>query len=153
MSLSMNCGLGRVGSANLTVYARAPNVTGVKLNNLATGIDVRFDKPVYFTSQLTASETCGDLFNDETVNLLGISPDCYSIDYQEIAIDLGYNATIRPGDSVVFKDNVIKTRGEQYGRFLSGSFPVSQPDSPLKPTPVIRGMQRLYHAICNGNVV
>ncbi|KAJ7370597.1 hypothetical protein OS493_031333 [Desmophyllum pertusum] len=62
--------------------------------------EVIFINDTHLQCKLTASETCGDLFNDETVNLLGISPDCYSIDYQEIAIDLGYNATIGPGDSV-----------------------------------------------------
>ena len=133
----MDGGLVRVGNADLTVYARAPNVTGVKFSGTAAEILVSFDIEVDITS---ADETCDLFFTSETVAMLGNDPDCYMVDTQELEILLGYGANISINDNLVFKDNVVKSFGEQYSRFLNGLFPVNPPDNPLKPTPVITGI-------------
>ena len=136
VSLSMDGGLELVGNADLTVYARAPNVTEVKFSDTAVKILIRFDKEAEIVN---AEQTCHELFTSETVAMLGSYPDCILSHSQELQIIPGVGANITVGDNLVFNNNVLKARDEQYSRFLSGSFSVDSPDSPLRPTPVITG--------------
>ncbi|XP_020629941.1 uncharacterized protein LOC110067014 [Orbicella faveolata] len=134
--LSMDSGLVLVGNADLTVYARAPDVIKVKFSDTAVKILIRFDKEAEIVN---ADQTCHELFASETVAMLGSYPDCILSHSQELQIIPGVGANITVGDNLVFNDNVLKARDEQYSRFLSGSFSVDSPDSPLRPTPVITG--------------
>ena len=129
-----------MGNADLTVFASAPNITSVKFSDTAAEILVQFDIDVDITS---ADETCQLFFTSETVGKLGNDPDCFLIDTQQLVILLGNGASISINENLVLKDNVIKALDEQYSRFLTGSFPVNQPDSPVAPTSVITGMQRV----------
>ena len=63
----MDGGLKRVGYANLTVFARAPNVTAAKFSETAAEILVSFEKEVEFDGE----ETCGAFFDSATVTKLG----------------------------------------------------------------------------------
>lgn len=135
----MDGGLVKVGNADLTVYARAPNVIDVKFSDTVVKILIHFDKEADIVN---ADQTCHDIFTSETAATLGSDPKCILSNSQELEIIPGYGANITVGDSLVFNDNVLKARDEQYSRFLSGSFSVDPPDSPLKPTPIITGMQR-----------
>ena len=137
----MDSGLVTVGSASLTVYARAPDVTEVKFSDTAAKILVEFDKDA---ETVDGDETCDNLFTTETLALLGNNPVCFFSHSQELQITPGSGANITAGDDLVFKDGVIKALDEQYSKFLSGSFEVDQPDSPLIPTPVITGRQRQH---------
>ena len=132
----MDGGLVKVGNADLTVYARAPDVIEVKFSDTAVKILIRFDKEAEI---VTADQTCHELFTSETVAMLGSYPDCILSHSQELQIIPGVGANITVGDNLVFNDNVLKAHDEQYSRFLSGSFSVDPPDSPLRPTPVITG--------------
>ena len=136
VSLSMDDGLVQVGNANLTVYARAPDVIEVKFSDTAVKILIRFDKDAEIVN---AGQTCHELFTSVTVTTLGSNPDCILSHSQELQIIPGVGANITVDDNLVFHNNVLKARDEQYSRFLSGSFSVDSPDSPLRPTPVITG--------------
>ena len=133
----MDGGLKRVGDVNLTVYDRAPNVTTAMFSDTAAEIVAHFSKEVEFTS----AETCTDFFENATVNELGESPECYLVTSTELEIFLGAGASIVVGNNLEFKNNVFKSLGERFSRFLSGSFPVDSPTSPLTPVPVITGKQ------------
>lgn len=132
----MDGGLVQVGNADLTVYVRAPVVIEVMFSDTAVKILIRFDKEAEI---INADQTCHALFTSETLAMLGSNPDCFLRHSQEFQIIQGVGANITVGDNLVFNDNVIKARDEQYSRFLSGSFSVKSPDSPLKPTPKITG--------------
>ena len=132
----MDGGLVKVGNANLTAYAGAPNVTKVKFSDTAGAIRILFNKEVDFASD----ETCENFFSMETVATFGSDADCYLSDLEEVTISLRAGANVSIGDNLVFKNNVFKASGETYSEFLSGSFPVQGPDKPMKPTPVITGM-------------
>ena len=132
----MDGGLVQVGNADLTVYARAPDIIEVKFSDTATKILIRFDKEAEIVN---ADQTCLELFTSETVAMLGSIPDCILSHSQELQIIPGVRANITVGDNLVFNDNVLKARDEHYSRFLSGSFSVDSPDSSLKPTPIITG--------------
>lgn len=132
----MDSGLVLVGNADLTVYARAPDVIKVKFSDTAVKILIRFDKEAEIVN---ADQTCHELFASETVAMLGSYPDCILSHSQELQIIPGVGANITVGDNLAFNDNVLQARDEQYSRFLSGSFSVDSPDSPLRPTPVITG--------------
>ena len=134
----MDGGLVQVGDTYLTVFASAPNVTGVKFSDTAGELLVDFDNDVEVTS---GDESCELFFTSGTVVMLGDKPDCFLVSTRELVIVLGFGANITTNDSLVFNDNVLRAHGEQYSRFFSGSFPVNGPDTPLKPTPVITGMQ------------
>jgi len=136
VSLSMDGGLVLVGNADLTVYARAPHVIEIKFSDTAVKILIRFDKEAEIVN---ADQTCQEIFTSETVARLGSYPDCILSHYEELQIIPGVGANITVGDNLVFNDNVLKARDEQYNRFLSGSFSVNSPDSPLRPKPVITG--------------
>ena len=130
-----------VGNANLTAYARAPDVSQVNFSDTAAKILVQFDKDA---ETVDDDETCDNLLTRETMAMLGSNPECVFKNSQELQIVPGHGANITVGDDLVFEDDVIKAFGEQYSRLLSGSFEVKPPDSPLKPSPVITGMQRQY---------
>lgn len=140
----MDGGLVQVGDTYLTVFAGAPNVVGVKFSDTAGELLVDFDIDVELTS---ADQSCELFFTSETVAMLGIDPECFLDGTQELVIFLGYGANISTNDYLVFNDNVFKAHNEQYSRYLNGSFPINPPDTPLKPTPIITGMQR-YCIIC-----
>jgi len=139
LSLSMDGGLRRVGSANLTVFDRAPTVTSAKFSDTAAEILVSFNKEVEFVG----SETCPTFFENATVVKLGERPDCFLATTQELEIILRLNPTILVNDNLMFKDNVFKARGEPFSKFLSGSSSVSFPDSPLSPVPEITGPETI----------
>ncbi|XP_078368616.1 uncharacterized protein LOC144652478 isoform X4 [Oculina patagonica] len=122
------------------VYVSAPDVSAVKFSDTAAKILVEFDKEA---ETVDGDETCDNLFTIETIALLGSNPQCSFSHSQELQIILGGGASITVGDDLVFKDDVIKALGEQYSRFLSGSFEVHQPDNLLIPTPVITGSDTL----------
>ena len=134
----MDGGLVKVGNADLTVYAGAPDVIDVKFSDTVVKILIHFDKEAYI---VYVDQTCHDIFTSETAAMLGSNPECILSNSQELEIIPGYGANITVGDNLVFNDNVLKARDEQYSRFLSGSFSVDPPNSPLKPTPIITGMQ------------
>lgn len=129
-------GDGSACSANLTVYASAPNVSEVRFSYTAAKLLIEFDKDA---ETVDGDETCDNLFTTETLALLGNNPECFFSHSRELQITPGSGANISVGDDLVFKDDVIKALDEQYSEFLSGSFEVDQPDSPLIPTPVITG--------------
>lgn len=131
----MDGGRRRVGSVTLTVFARAPSVVAAKFSGTAAEIVVNFDKEV----ELAAMESCGVFFDDVTVAKLGQSPECRLKTTKQLEITLGNGATIVVNDSLVFNKNVFKARGQQFSRYLNGSFTVNFPDVPLKPAPVITG--------------
>ena len=135
VSVSMNGGLERVGNANMVVYARAPNVTGVKFSNNGARILVDYDS----AAEIFNGDKCSDAFSSETLAQLGESPGCRHVTRTKLEIIPGRGANISVGDSLVFKDEAIKARGEPFSRFLNGSFPVNSPDNPIKPVPIIRG--------------
>lgn len=135
LSVSIDGGLKRVGSVNLTVFHRAPNVTTAKFSETAAEILVQFNKEV----EILGGGTCSNLFENATVTKLGEIPECSLVNTQELEISLGNGATILVGANMVFKDGVVKARGEPFSRFLSGSFQVNSPESPLKPAPQITG--------------
>lgn len=126
-----------VGSASLTVYASAPNVSEVKFSDTAAKILVEFDKDA---ETVDGDDTCDNLFIIETIAMLGSNPQCSFSHSQELQIILGGGTNITVGDELEFKNDVIKALDEQYSRMLSGSFKVEPPDSPLIPTAVITGM-------------
>lgn len=132
----MDGGLVKVGNADLTVFAGAPDVIEVAFSDTALKILIRFDKEVEIVN---ADQTCHGLFTSETVAMLGSYPDCILSNSQELQIIPGVGANITIGANLVFNDNVLKARDEQYSRFLSGSFSVDSPESPLRPTPIITG--------------
>ena len=132
----MDGGLVQVGDVDLTVYARAPDVIDVKFSDTAVKILIHFDKKVEIVN---AHQMCHELFTSETVAMLGSYPGCILRHSQELQIIPGTGANITVGDNLVFNDNVLKAHNEQYSRFLSGSFSVDSPESPLRPTPVITG--------------
>lgn len=135
----MDGGLVKVGDTTLTVFANAPNVSEVKFSGTAGELLVDFDIDVEITSEV---ESCQLFLASETIVMLGVGPKCFLVSIRELTIVLGYNANITTSDVLVFKDNVLKAHSEQYSRYLSGSFQVNAPVTPLKPTPVITGMQR-----------
>ena len=135
----MDRGLVKVGDTTLTVFANAPNVTGVRFSDTAGELLVDFDIDVEITSEV---ESCQLFLASETIVMLGVRPECFLDSTRELMIVLGYNASITSSDVLVFNDNVFKAHSEQYSRYLSGSFQVDAPATPLKPTPVITGMQR-----------
>ena len=132
----MDGGLVTVGSAVLTAYARAPNVTTVKFSKSAASILVLFD---ISTDIANDDETCENFFNAATVVVFGVGAECYLSSWREVTILLGAGANVSTGDSLVFKDNVFQAVGETYSEFYIGSVPVQGPDDPLRPTPVITG--------------
>lgn len=132
----MDGGLNTVGSAILTAYARAPNVTTVKFSDTATMILVLFDIDIDIAND---DETCENFFTAAVVVTFGIDAECYLSSWREVNILLGAGANVTTGDSLVFKDNVFQAYGETYSEFYSGSVPVQGPDDPLRPTPVITG--------------
>ncbi|KAK2568306.1 Polycystin-1 [Acropora cervicornis] len=131
LSLSMDGGRRRVGSLTLTVFARAPRVVAAKFSGTAAEIIVNFDKEVKFAGK----EACGVFFEAATVAKLGQSPECRLKTTQQLEITLGNGASIEVNDSLDFKENVFKARGQQFSKSLSGSFTVNFPDVLLKPTP------------------
>ena len=135
VSVSMKGGLERVGNARMVVYARAPNVTGVKFSNTGARILVQYDSP----AEIFNGDKCSDVFSSETLALLGNNPECRSVTSTKLQIIPGRGANVSVGDSLAFKEDAIKARGETFSRFLNGSFPVNSPDNPVKPVPVIRG--------------
>lgn len=135
----MDGGLVKVGDTTLTVYANAPNVSGVRFSDTAGELLIAFDIDVEITSGV---ESCQLFLASETIVMLGVEPECFLLSTRELMIVLGYDANITTSDVLVFNDNVFKAHSEQYSRYLSGSFPVNAPATPLKPTPVITGMQR-----------
>ena len=135
----MDGGLLKVGDTYLTVFASAPNVTGLKFSDTAGELLVDFDIDVEVTS---ADQSCELFLTSGTVAKLGDKPHCLLVSTRELVIVLGFGANITTNDSLVFSDNVLRAHGEQYSKYLSGSFPVNAPDTPLKPTPVITGIQR-----------
>ena len=136
----MDGGLVQVGSTYLTVFASAPRITRVKFSDTAGKLLVGFDRDVEVEN---ADESCQLFFTSGTVAMLGIEPECFLEDTRQLVIVLGFDSTITTDDYLVFNNNVLKAQSEQYSRFLNGSFPVSGPDTPLKATPVISGMQRV----------
>lgn len=136
----MDGGLVKVGATDLTVFASAPDVTGVKFSDTAGQLLVDFDRDVEVAD---ADESCERFFTSGTVAMLGAEPKCFLADTRELVIVLGFGATITTDDDLVFNNNVLKAHSEQYSRYLNGSFPVSGPDTPLRATPVITGMQRI----------
>ena len=132
----MDGGLNTVGSAILTAYARAPNVTTVKFSDTATIILVLFDIDIDVAND---DETCENFFTAAVVVTFGIDAECYLSSWREVTILLGAGANVTTGDSLVFKDNVFQAYGETYSEFYRGSVPVQGPDDPLRPTPVITG--------------
>ena len=132
----MDDGLNTVGSAILTAYARAPNVTTVKFSDTATMILVLFDIDIDIAND---DETCENFFTAAVVVTFGIDAECYLSSWREVTILLGAGANVTTGDSLVFKDNVFQAYGETYSEFYRGSVPVQGPDDPLRPTPVITG--------------
>ena len=132
----MDGGLNTVGSAILTAYARAPNVTTVKFSDTATMILVLFDIDIDIPND---DETCENFFTAAVVVTFGIDAECYLSSWREVTILLGAGANVTTGDSLVFKDNVFQAYGETYSEFYRGSVPVQGPDDPLRPTPVITG--------------
>ena len=132
----MDGGLNTVGSAILTAYARAPNVTTVKFSDTATLILVLFDIGIDIAND---DETCENFFTAAVVVTFGIDAECYLSSLREVTILLGVGANVAIGDSLVFKDNVFQAYGETYSEFYRGSVPVQGPDDPLRPTPVITG--------------
>ena len=135
VSVSMNNGLVQVGNGSMVVYARAPNVTEVKFSNTGAKILVHFDSE----TEVASGDACSDFFSSETTAKLGISPGCAFVTTQDVEITPGRGAIISVGDDLVFKDNVFKAFGEPFSKFFNGSFPVSSPDNPIKPVPVITG--------------
>lgn len=132
----MDGGLNTVGSAILTAYARAPNVTTMKFSDTATMILVLFDIDIDIAND---DETCENFFTAAVVVTFGIDAECYLSSWREVTILLGAGANVTTGDSLVFKDNVFQAYGETYSEFYRGSVPVQGPDDPLRPTPVITG--------------
>ena len=140
----MNGGLSRVGNASMVVYARAPNVTEVKFSNTGARILVDYDS----AAEIFNGDKCSDVFSSETLAQLGDSPTCRNVASTKLEIIPGRGANISVGDSLVFKDEAIKARGEPFSRFLNGSFPVNSPDNPIKPVSIIRGVVVVAQSVC-----
>ena len=138
----MDGGLIQVGATYLTVFASAPNVTGVKFSDTAGKLLVDFDTDVEVEN---ADESCELFLTSGTVAMLGIEPQCFLEGTRNLVIVLGFGANITTNDSLVFNNNVLRAHSEPYSRYLNGSFPVNGPDTPLKATPVITGMPRVNH--------
>ena len=139
LSLSMDGGRRRVGSLTLTVFARAPSVVAAKFSSTAAEIIVNFDKEVEFDTK----QSCGVFFDAVTVAKLGQSPECRLKTTHLLEITLGNGASIVVNDSLAFKENVFKAHGQQFSKYLNGSFTVNFPDVPLKSAPVITGKDTL----------
>lgn len=143
----MDGGLNTVGSAILTTYARAPNVTTVKFSDTATMILVLFDIDIDIAND---DETCENFFTAAVVVTFGIDAECYLSSWREVTILLGAGANVTTGYSLVFKNNVFQAYGETYSEFYSGSVPVQGPDDPLRPTPVITGK---FSCVVQGDLI
>ena len=143
----MDGGLNTVGSAILTAYARAPNVTTVKFSDTASSILVLFDIDIDIAND---DETCENFFTAAVVVTFGIDAECYLSSWREVTILLGAGANVTTGDNLVFKDNVFQAYGETYSEFYSGSVPVQGPDDPLRPTPVITGK---FSCVVQGDLI
>ena len=143
----MDGGLNTVGSAILTAYARAPNVTTVKFSDTATIILVLFDIDIDVAND---DETCENFFTAAVVVTFGIDAECYLSSWREVTILLGADANVTTGDSLFFKDNVFQAYGETYSEFYRGSVPVQGPDDPLRPTPVITGK---FSCVVQGDLI
>lgn len=131
----MDGGLRRIHSADLTVFARAPNVTVAKFSDTAAEILVSFDKDVEFVGE----ETCNVFFDSATVANLGENPECSLATTQLLEILLGTNPSVLVGENLVFENYIFKASDENFSKYLSGSFPVRSPDSQLTPVPAITG--------------
>jgi hypothetical protein len=83
-------------------YVRAPRATRVQFNSVGSRLDVSFDT---LTSG-TGSADCSSLVNTTG---LGIGPSCVWIDPSTLGVLIGRDATIVPGDVLLFNASGILT--------------------------------------------
>ena len=118
-----------------TVYAGAPNMTKAQLSDTGALLNVEFDKDV----DKSTLATCGAIFDSVSVPLLGTSPDCSWSDGRHLTITPGAGVTVVAGSSLTLKANAVKSGGEEYSKYASGSVSVSAPTNPVEPVSVIVG--------------
>ena len=118
-----------------TVYAGAPNMTKAQLSDTGALLNVEFDKVV----DKSTLATCGAIFDSVSVQLLGTSPDCSWSDGRHLTITPGAGVTVVAGSSLTLKANAVKSGGEEYSKYASGSVSVSAPTNPVEPVSVIVG--------------
>ena len=118
-----------------TVYAGVPSMTKAQLSDTGALLNVEFDKVV----DKSTLATCGAIFDSVSVQLLGTSPDCSWSDGRHLTITPGAGVTVVAGSSLTLKANAVKSGGEEYSKYASGSVSVSAPTNPVEPVSVIVG--------------
>ena len=128
-------------SLTRTVYAGAPSMTKAQLSDTGALLNVEFDKVV----DKSTLATCGAIFNSVSVQLLGTSPDCSWSDGRHLTITPGAGVTVVAGSSLTLKANAVKSGGEKYSKYASGSVSVSAPTNPEEPQSVIVGKPCVWY--------
>ena len=128
-------------SLTRTVYAGAPSLTKAQLSNTGALLNVKFDKDV----DRSTLASCGAIFDSASVQLLGTSPDCSWSDGRHLTITPGAGVTVVAGSSLTLKADAVKSGGEKYSKYASGSVSVSAPTSPEEPESFIVGKPCVWY--------
>jgi len=132
------------GFAYIYYYDHAPVPLSAIFASTSSSIVVTFDIAVGFEGipgdiSQQVGLTCGDFFNATyTSDLIGPSAQCFGSSPFTITIRLFDDATIVPGDALVFSDSPgLIHANALYGLIVEGDIIVQGPLSPSSPTVVV----------------
>ena len=100
----------------LQVYAAAPKAISAKLSDNLKTIIIDFDSKI-----LPRRKLCSDIFESSIESKFGARARCYMRSLDKIAIRLGVQATIAPGDVIGIKSDAVYAFNERYSYSASGS--------------------------------
>jgi hypothetical protein len=89
-------------------------------------------------ASLSSSISCPNVLNAASVKLVGASSNCSWSSNILLAIAIGPEATIVPGNTIGIKDNAIYAVGGN-GKAVSGNVTVSSPEKPSAPSVGLSG--------------
>lgn len=123
-----------------TYRSTAPQVSSVQFLEDLSGLSILFDRSAG-TTDTSASPSCADIFNEETLDLIGGSlATCFwgNSRQESLSVLLPAIAEVRVGSSITFNNGAIQTRGTLYS-FSITNLTVLVDSNSVRPIAVIDG--------------
>lgn len=136
-------------ASQFTFSASPPSILSAVFSTSYTAVQLMFDRPVELGGMAAPSSpvplTCMAVFTGDSLDTLGIKPDCFWRNSQQrtITISLPPSATVTNGSLLTILNSTVRTRHASYSRHASGTVTVTLPNFPLTPVAVIEGPQNV----------
>jgi hypothetical protein len=127
-------GFDEVAAATLFTYVSTPKIVRAEFSRAATSLSVSFDSNTNLGDAGTLRFPCSKLLEDVSARILAAgSLGCLWADEKTLVIQLGSDATVVPGDVLLFRNDLIKSADNISNTLGNGFATVVAPQEVLKP--------------------